>query len=410
MKVIYFHQHFSTPKGSTGNRSYAMARALLKNGHEVTMVCGSYKGGETGLKTEFNKGRREGVVEGIHIIEFDLAYANTDSFIKRSSIFAKFALRSIGLALTHKYDVIFATTTPLTAGIPGIFARHLRRKPFVFEVRDLWPELPKAMGVIKNPIILFLMSCLEWMSYRSAHHCIGLAPGIVEGIVKRGVSPARVSLVPNGCDIEVFQKAQDNPLAAAGVASNDLVAIYGGTHGFANGLMSVIKTATELKERGRDDIKFALVGQGVEKDMLQKEAETRGLTNVFFFDPVPKAELARLFAGADIGLQLLANVPAFYYGTSPNKFFDYISAGLPIITNYPGWVADMVVENACGWSVPPDDPSAFADALEKAYDIKVELSETGQRGLKLAKKDFDRVLLADKFVQTLAVFDPAHKA
>lgn len=142
MRVIYFHQHFSTPKGMVGIRSYEMARRLVARGHQVTMVCGSYGGGQTGLDVPFSKGRRQGTVDGIDIIEFDLAYSNTDGFIKRTTTFFSFALRSIRLAMTEEYDLVFATTTPLTAGIPGIFARWLRGKAFVFEVRDLWPELP----------------------------------------------------------------------------------------------------------------------------------------------------------------------------------------------------------------------------------------------------------------------------
>jgi hypothetical protein len=141
-----------------------MAKRLIHHGHSVTMVCGTYGGGETGLVNSFTKGKREGYVDGIRIIEFDLAYSNADSFITRTMTFAKFALKSIGLAFTEKYDVLFATTTPLTAGIPGIFARWLRGKRFVFEVRDLWPELPKEMGVIKNPVVLGLMSVLEMAS------------------------------------------------------------------------------------------------------------------------------------------------------------------------------------------------------------------------------------------------------
>lgn len=193
MNILYFHQHFSTPKGSTGIRSYEMAKRLIHHGHHVTMVCGTYGGGETGLDSTFVSGKREGIVDGIRIIEFDLAYSNSDGFIKRSMTFIKFALKSIGLAFTEKYDVLFATTTPLTAGIPGIFARWLRGKPFVFEVRDLWPELPKEMGVIRNPVILSLMSLLEWASYRSAHRCIGLSPGIVDGIKKRGVDESKIA-------------------------------------------------------------------------------------------------------------------------------------------------------------------------------------------------------------------------
>ena len=196
MNILYFHQHFSTPKGSIGIRSYEMAKRLIYHGHHVTMVCGTYGGGDTGLDSTFVSGRREGFVDGIRVIEFDLAYSNSDSFFKRSATFMKFALKSIGIALTEKYDVLFASTTPLTAGLPGIFARWLRGKFFVFEVRDLWPELPKEMGVIKNPVILYLMSFLEWLSYRSAHRCIGLSPGIVKGIKKHGVDVSKIAMIP----------------------------------------------------------------------------------------------------------------------------------------------------------------------------------------------------------------------
>ena len=137
MKILYFHQHFSTPKGATGIRSYAMARKLVEQGHEVIMVCGSNTSGSTGLTGDFSRGYRQGLVNGIQVIEYNLVYSNSDSFVKRSWLFIQFAFRSILVALTKKYDLVFATTTPLTAGIPGIFARWLRGKPFVFEVRDL---------------------------------------------------------------------------------------------------------------------------------------------------------------------------------------------------------------------------------------------------------------------------------
>ncbi|GKW54153.1 glycosyltransferase WbuB [Pseudoalteromonas sp. NCCP-2140] len=397
MNVLYFHQHFSTPSGSTGIRSYEMAQRLLKHGHQVTMVCGSYGGGETGLTGQFIKGRREGVVDGIHIIEFDLAYSNADGLIKRAGTFLKFALKSIGIALTHKYDVVFATTTPLTAGIPGIFARWLRGKPFVFEVRDLWPELPKEMGVITNPLVLTAMSALEWCSYRSAHRCIGLSPGIVEGIKKRGVKASKVEIVPNGCDLTIFA---DNvhPWRPDGVADTDLMAVFTGTHGQANGLDAALDAAVELKKRGRHDIKLVLVGQGKLKESLQARAKKEGLDNVIFHPPVNKSKLAELMKGADIGLQLLANIPAFYYGTSPNKFFDYISAGLPVLNNYPGWLAGMINDNNCGYAIEPDNAQAFADALINAADNKELLPEMGDNALALAKRDFNRHNLADKWV------------
>ena len=397
MHILYFHQHFSTPQGSTGIRSYEMASRLIHHGHKVTMVCGSYGGGETGLKNHFIKGRREGEVDGIRIIEFNLAYSNKDGLLKRSGVFLKFALKSVGLALTEKYDVVFATTTPLTAGIPGIFARWFRGKPFVFEVRDLWPELPKQMGVITNPVVLAMLSFLEWASYRSAHRCIGLSPGIVDGIKQRGVKHEKICLVPNGCDLNIFGK-ESTPWRPEGIKEDDLMAVFTGTHGMANGLDAVLDTAKELKKRGNHKVKIALVGQGKLKEKLQARAEEEQLDNVVFHEPVNKDKLSGLMSSADIGLQILANVPAFYYGTSPNKFFDYIASGLPVLNNYPGWLAGMIKDNHCGFSIEPENSRAFADALEDALHNKEQLIGMGKNARALAENEFDRKELADKWV------------
>lgn len=400
MKVLYFHQHFSTPKGSAGIRSYQMARRLVERGHQVTMVCGSYNGGETGLSGPFINGRRRGVVDGIEIVEFDLAYSNSHGFIKRAGTFLKFAVRSVGLALTEPYDLVFATTTPLTAGIPGICARWLRGKPFIFEVRDLWPELPRAMGAIRNPMVLGAMSVLEWVSYRSAHRLIGLSPGIVEGIAARGVLNERIVAIPNGCDLTLFAD-HSAPWRPDGIAAGDLMAVFAGTHGMANGLDAVLDAAAVLKRRGRTDIKFLLIGQGKLKPALQARAAREGLVNVVFHDPVPKSRLSGLMASTDVGLQILANVPAFYFGTSPNKFFDYIAAGLPVLNNYPGWLAEQIGQHQCGYAVPPDDANAFADALEHAADHRDSLKEMGVRAHALAEARFDRNMLANRFVDWL---------
>lgn len=397
MHVVYFHQHFSTPQGSAGTRSYEMAQALLREGHSVTMVCGSYAQGNTGLSMPFEKGRRRGVVDGIDVIELALDYGNHMGVAQRLGVFGKFALGSIRVALREPADVVFATTTPLTAGIPGIFARWLRRKPFVFEVRDLWPELPKEMGVVTNPVVLAMMLALEWVSYRSADRLVGLSPGIVEGIAKRGVARERIAMVPNGCDIDLFSTPGE-AWRPEGVRNDQMLAIFTGTHGNANGLDAVLDAAAVLKERGRDDIRIALVGQGGEKPRLQARARDEGLDSVLFLDPVPKTRLTGLMAGADLGLQILRNVPAFYFGTSPNKFFDYVAAGLPVLNNYPGWLAGLIDETDCGFAVPPDDPDAFADALIAAAEDRAALRSKGARARALAADRFARVTLSRDWV------------
>lgn len=402
MKILYFHQHFSTPRGSGGIRSYEMARALIQRGHAVTMVCGSHASGATGLSGPFVNGTRRGAVDGIDLVEFELPYSNKDGFAKRTLTYFKFAWRSVRLALTEPTDLVFATSTPLTAGIPGIFARWLRGKPFVFEVRDLWPELPREMGVIRNPVVLTLMDWLEWLSYRSAVRLVGLSPGIVRGILRRGVKTELVRMIPNGCDLGIFAAdivaSSIEPWRPPEVRATDLMAVFAGTHGLANGLDAVLDAAAELKRRGRNDIKILLIGDGKLKEPLQARAAAQGLDNVVFHAPVNKHKLAGLMKSTDIGMQILANVPAFYYGTSPNKFFDYIAAGLPVLNNYPGWLADMIGESRCGYAVPADDAAAFADALVHAAEHRQALRGMGERALALARARFDRASLAADFV------------
>ena len=401
MKVLYFHQHFSTPQGAAGTRSYEMARRLVERGHQVTMVCGSYGAGRTGLAGPFASGRRGGLIDGINVVEFELPYRNRDGFLRRTSTFLKYAYRSTTLVLRHDYDLVFATSTPLTAGIPGVVATLLRRKPFVFEVRDLWPELPRAMGVITNPLILWGMSALEWVSYHAANACIGLAPGIVAGIRRRGIAADQVHLVPNGCDMDLFGESAAPPWRPDGVSQTDLMAVFAGAHGLANGLGAVLDAAAVLKSRGRKEIKLVMIGEGAMKRDLIERARLDGLDNCIFHPPVPKTSISGLMKAADAGLMVLANVPAFYYGTSPNKFFDYIATGIPVLCNYPGWVADLIATNKCGISVPPGDAAAFASALEQMSDKRGELRDMGANGRVLARREFDRSLLADRFVTVL---------
>jgi len=371
-----------------------MARKLIEHGHQVIMVCGSYRGAATGLNGSFVRGARRGFVDGIDVVELSLAYSNHHGFIKRTATFLRFALRSAWIAITEPCDLIFATSTPLTAGIPGIVGKVLRRRRFVFEVRDLWPELPRAMGVIRNPLILGLISILEWCCYRTADRCIGLAPGIVDGIARRGTSRSRIDLIPNTADLQLFRPGTNR---SQGLSAR---AVFTGTHGVANGLDALLDVACELERRGDDRIQIDLVGDGKLKTALKSRAQIEELSNLTFVDPLPKKALVSLLSDADVGLMVLANVPAFYYGTSPNKFFDYLASGLPIICNYPGWVSDLITKHQCGIAVPPSDPEAFAEALQTIAADPARRLAMGTNARELAKQ-FDREVLADRFVKVL---------
>lgn len=405
MKVLYFHQYFSTPKGAAGTRSYETARRLIARGHSVTMVCGMNPLADTGLEAVSNRGVRRGRVEGIDVIELPLAYSNYDSLVKRSVTFFRFAARCIAIAWRERYDLLYATSTPLTAGIPGIVMRFAKpRRKFVFEVRDLWPELPKAMGVVKNPVVLAGMSLLEKASYTAMHAGVALSPGIQDGMRRRSSNSKRILSVPNGCDLDLFRSCTHDSNQEAGVDGfpvGGLRCVFTGAHGLANGLDAVLDAARVLVEKRRNDIHLVFIGDGKLKPRLVERTRCEGLTNCRFLAPLPKDRLSLLMGQTDVGLMILANVPAFYYGTSPNKFFDYIASGLPVVNNYPGWLADMIQQHECGIAVPPDNPEALAAALIRLADDPGMRIRMGQNARRMAETDFDRTVLANRLVDFL---------
>lgn len=403
MKVLYFHQYFITQDGFGGTRSFEMAKHLVGNGYSVTMVYIRSNGAKALINKPFCKGVRRGEFEGIQLIEFDIPYSNKFRFVKRTFVFLQYAYRCSMLAFSESYDLLFASSTPLTAGIPGIIMKWFARKkrPFVFEVRDLWPELPKAMGVISSPIVLRLMDILETLSYRAADACIGLSPGIQEGIKRKVNNDKPVILIPNGCDLKLFKPGSKVSSNAEHI-KKPIKAIFTGAHGLANGLDSVLNAANVLLKRGFEkEISIFLIGDGMEKERLIKRSEMEGLKNCTFLQPVSKLELASILPEFDVGLMVLKNVPAFYYGTSPNKFFDYISSGIPVLNNYPGWLSDLIAEYDCGIHVTPENPISFADALIDFYRFPKMRVEMGEKARKLAEEFFDRKKLAGTFEQVL---------
>jgi glycosyltransferase involved in cell wall biosynthesis len=398
--VAYIHQHFSTRSGETGTRSYEMSRRLLAAGHRVTMICGASerarhptRGG--GRVTEFD-------ADGIRVLCVNEPYANRMGFVRRVLAFLRFARAARQLVAGLDADLVFATSTPLTVGLPGMKGARRLGVPFVFEVRDLWPELPIAMGIIRDPIMKAYTRRLERRIYFAAERIIALAPGIRDGICKTGYPSERVTLVPNAADLDLFGPQAGAPLDARFGAPGDFRLVFTGAHGRANGLDAVLDATVELRRRQVTGVRFVMIGAGGEKARLMQRSREQRLEGYFaWIDPVSKNELAGLLAAMDVGMMILKNVPAFYYGTSPNKFFDYIASGLPVLNNYPGWLAELIGANRCGLAVPPDDATAFADAVLALRGDRDELRQMGARARALAEREFSRDLLGQRFVAAL---------
>lgn len=400
MRLLYIHQHFSTPDGTVGNRSWAFARAAIARGHQVQVLCGGYVGGSTGLSGPFAGGLRRGTVDGIDVVEIAAPAGNAQSLSRRAGHFAKFALAAVPRALRAPADLVYATSTPLTVAVPALAARLARGRPYVFEVRDLWPELPVAMGVLRNPLAIGALSALEWAAYRGARAVVALSDGMADGVARRGIPRARIAVIPNGCDVDLFAPGTA-PEPTPWLAPGEVAAIYAGAHGRANGLDHLLDVAACL--RGQK-VRLVLCGEGSEKPRLVARAAAEGLANITFLDPLPRRRMPGLLASCGIGLQSLADVPAFREGTSPNKLMDYLAAGLPVAITHAGWAARLLEESGAGIA-PPRDPKTFAAALAALAADAPRRAAMASAARLLAETRFDRARLAERFV---AVIEAAH--
>ncbi len=403
MRILYIHQFFATRESSLGLiRSYEFARRWIAEGHEVTVITSSSR-----LPEEFDRKLfAEGVIDGIRVRSVRVRYSNYMGYARRMWSFALFTIGATFLAATSgKHDVVFATSTPLTVGIPGWVAAALTRTPFVFEVRDLWPEAAIQMGALKRDgLIARAAKLLERFLYRKAKHVIALSPGMAEGVLAEGVPAERVHMIPNSADLDLFYPAPKDHafLTSLGVPEGAFVVGYAGAIGPSNAVEAQVpEAARTLHERGRDDIVFVIAGDGKCLPKLREMVE--GLPNVRLVGSLPKKDVPVLTRSADVLMTLFADVPILATN-SPNKFFDGLASGRPMIVNSNGWTKDLVEQNRCGVYVPAGDGVALADAIERLAADRDLLEEMGRNARRLAEERFSRDDLAD---QALAVLKDA---
>jgi len=338
-----------------------MAAALAAAGHDVTLACGRYQGAATGLEGRFRRGARQGVVAGFTVREFDISCANAQGLAARSLAFLRFAAASSRLALSQEWDLIIASSTPLTVAIPALLAKARRGTPFIFEIRDPWPELPHALsaggGGVPGPV-LAAMGRLADAACRRADAVVALSDGMARTAIARGTDPTRLIVLPQGADAVMFRD-RGAGWRPEGLAPGTVLAVYAGAHGRANGLDQLLDAAARL--RG-SPVRLLLVGEGAEKRHLMARAVAENLP-VDFRDPMPKARLAGLLAGADLGLLCLAPIAEFAEWTAPNKLAEGLAAGLPMVANVAGAAARLLADSGAGLAVRPGDAAALAEAL-----------------------------------------------
>jgi glycosyltransferase involved in cell wall biosynthesis len=390
MHVTYLHQYFNTLGTIGGTRSYEMARRLVAAGHQVTLFTTT-----AGLGPSWapSRGWHQHEVAGIDLEVLHVPYANYMSFTQRIRAFFQFAVYASWHTRKGTPDVIFATSTPLTIAIPALAAKLWHRVPLVFEVRDLWPEIPIAVGALKNPLAKAAARALEWIAYHGATHIVALSPGMAEGVMRRGIPNERVTVIPNCCDIDLFDVPESHGerfRAQLGLTPGQPLIVYTGTFGFVNGLGYLVDAAAAMRTID-PDICFLLVGDGKKRDDVIARAKEVGVLdkNLWVWDPVPKNEVPAILAAATVTTSTVIPLEALY-NNSANKFFDSLAAGKPIAINYGGWQADLLKETGAGVVLPPDDPSEGARQLAAFVQNSARLQAARTAARHLARTRFAR--------------------
>jgi len=397
MRIVYLHQYFNTRSSASGTRSYEMARRLVADGHEVSMIT-------TDRDQDAPSGWVVDDVEGIRVHRIGIPYANRMGIRERVRSFARFAWAASRRAGSIPADLVFATSTPLTIALPAVRAARKQDVPMVFEVRDLWPELPVSIGALRNPALIAGARALERFAYRNAARVIALSPGMRDGVVRAGYPAERVTVVPNGCDIDLFgaseAEAADLRSAHPWLGSRPLV-LYAGTLGRINGVDYLVRVAEQVRDTD-DEIRFVIIGSGAEENRVRELARTRGLLDrsLFMLPRVPKTELAGWLGAADVSCSLFVDLPAMW-SNSANKFFDALAAGTPPLINYGGWQVDVLERAGAGFRVPAADPRRAAEELVRHLRDRERLAGMGARARGLAEQEFARDVLYPRFRDAL---------
>ena len=392
MKIVYFYQYFSTPVGSWGTRAYEFAKHWVEQGHDVTIVTSVYY--KSDLKAE--KLVSDKNFEGINVKILNVEISNKQPVLKRIWTFAKYSILSSWYALTLKADIVLASSGPITIGFPGLIARYLRRRKFVFEVRDLWPHFPVQVGIITNPLLVKLSYWFEKLCYRAADLIVVLSPGAKQDIYDRYGYTHSIS-VPNIADNELFGNNKGNWVLPPAFREKK-IAVYSGNIGCTNNSDLLFDAARILQKEGRNDIIILLIGDGQQKEELVEKAKKADLITFRILDLMPKTELARWVQHAMCSVIPLTDIPVIGH-SSPNKLFDSLAAGKPVIQTTNGWIKQLLEENRCGFTVDTDKPEDLVQKLIQMADNPEMVLDMGVKAKKLAVEEFDKKVLAQKMLE-----------
>jgi len=399
LHILLIHQAFTALDEAGGTRHHELARYLAAHGHRVTVIASpvSYLTGKARYKhIAWVERQQDG--ELITILRTYTYPALHRSFVHRVFSFLSFMFSSFIIGLrVKKVDLVWGTSPPIFQGITAWALARFKRAPFLFEVRDLWPAFAIAVGVLRQPLLIRLSEWLESFLYRQANMVMVNSPGFIEHVGVRGAR--RVELVPNGTDTSMFNPEEDGEkFRHTHKLEGKFIALYAGAHGMSNDLGVILEAANLLRER--KDISFVLLGDGKEKPALEAKAIELNLETVRFIPPIPKIEMPSALAAADACIAILKPIE-MYKTTYPNKVFDYMAAGRPVVLAIDGVIRQVIEQARGGIPVQPGDPVALADAVRTLADNPSMGREMGRQARTYVETQFNRARLADQLMTLL---------
>jgi glycosyltransferase involved in cell wall biosynthesis len=397
MRMLLIHQAFTSGDEPGGTRHYELARHLQRAGHTFTIVASdiSYLTGQSAVA-------RRGLFthqildDGIQVLRAYTYPALHRSFVWRVFSFLSFMATSLWAGLqAGPVDLVMGTSPPIFQAVSAWLVARRRGKPFLLEIRDLWPEFAIDMGILTNPLLIALSRWLERFLYARADHILVNSPAYRDYMLARGVPPEKVSLISNGVDSDMFDPQGDGAAQrGAWGLTGRFVVTYAGALGLANDIPTILRAAARLQERS--DVHFLLVGDGKERRILEAQAQELGLNNVTFTGAYPKTQIPAVLAASDACIAILKDIPMFRT-TYPNKVFDYMAAGRPTLLAIDGVIRHVIESAQGGVIVPPGDDAALAAAVRRLADDPDQARTMGLAARSYVVEHFDRRDQAEAF-------------
>lgn len=402
MHILLIHQAFASIDEPGGTRHYELACFLADQGHRVTVIASpiSYLTGKPSevkppSDEKWNSSRSEGVVRILRPFVYPPLHR---SFFHRIINFFSFMIMSfmIGLRVDH-VDVVWGTSPPIFQGITAWMLARFKRKPFLFEVRDLWPAFAVQIGVLRHPFLIHSSEWLERFLYRKAERVMVNSPGFIDHVTQRGARNVR--LIPNGSDTCMFNpQIKGDSFRQEHRLTEKFLVLYAGAHGISNDLGILLDAADILRDRS--EIIFVLLGDGKEKSALMEKAKKMELENVLFLPSIPKKDMPVALAAADVCVAILKPIP-LYATVYPNKVFDYMAAGKPVVLAIEGVIRQVIEEAQAGILVSPGDSQELAQAILRLASAPNERIVMGRNGRAFVEQHFDRAIQAYKLEELL---------